>query len=160
MKKSIPVYIIYLAVIVMTIFMTSAQMIAFQAPASKNDDSAKNKNIERIDTIRAIVFSWAEAWSNKDIINYMAYYSPKFKAGNINYQLWRGKKSEVFKRPGAISVEILDLWVFVEGHYATASFIQKYKDAIYSDVGEKVLNLIYTNGRWQIVSEKWHPLKQ
>ncbi len=160
MNKSITVHIVCLAVIVMTIFMAAAQIVAFQAPASKNDDSAKNKNIEKIDTIRAIVFSWAEAWSNKDIINYMTYYNPKFKAGNIDYQLWREKKSEVFKKPGAISVEILDLWVFVEGHYARATFIQKYKDATYSDVGEKVLNLTYTNGRWQIVSEKWQPLKQ
>lgn len=160
MKKTIMPHTFCLAVFAMILFFASAEISAFQTIVAKNSYSKKNKNIEKINTVRAIVFSWAETWKNKDVNNYMSYYSPKFQSGEIDYQLWREKKAKLFQRPGIISLEISDLWVFVEGNHATASFVQKYRDAKHSDIGEKVLNLIYVNGTWQIISEEWKPLRR
>ena len=159
MKKNIIPEAILLGVLVLALFLTAAKALAFQATVAQQNSSGKNKNIEKINAIRANVFAWAETWENKDINKYMAYYSPNFRSGNINYRLWREKKSIVFQRPGAISVKILDLWVLVEGNTATVSFIQKYQDAKHADIGEKVLKFIQVGEHWRIISEQWKPLK-
>ena len=56
-------------------------------------------------------------------------------------------------------VEISDLWVFIEGQIATASFVQRYYDQNVRDVGEKTLILVLENNTWKIISEEWKPLK-
>ena len=151
---------ICLAAIVVLLLCTPAELPAFKSIKANNSDSSGNKNIKKINAIRAIVYAWAQAWEKKDLNNYMTYYSAKFQVGDIDYDLWRERKTKVFKRPGNISVKINDLWVFVEGNDATASFIQKYQDAKHSDIGEKILKLIHVNSTWQIVSESWLPIKR
>ena len=160
MKRYRIIPTICLAAVAVLLLCTPAGLQAFQSVKSQNSYSSRNKNIEKINAIRAIVYMWAQAWENKDLNNYMTYYNPKFQTGDIGYHLWQEKKAKVFQRPGNISIEINDLWVFAEGNYATASFIQKYQDAKHSDIGEKILKFIHVNGTWQIVSENWKPLKR
>jgi hypothetical protein len=68
-------------------------------------------------------------------------------------------KAMHFQKSGDIRIGISDLWVFIEGKYATARFLQRYQDTKFADVGEKTLILINSNGQWKIVSEEWKPLK-
>jgi hypothetical protein len=68
------------------------------------------------------------------------------------------KKTKLFKTSGDIQVEITDLGVFIEGEYATARFVQRYHGSKFSDVGEKTLTMVNSNGKWKIVSEAWKPL--
>ncbi len=62
------------------------------------------------------------------------------------------------QRPGAISLEISYLSVFIKNNHAHVSFIQNYKDAHLSDVGEKKMVLVNSQGTWKITSEEWKPL--
>ena len=128
-----------------------------QTPGSISKDW-KNKNVETIDAVRATIRSWVEAWQNMDINSYMSFYSKQFKTADIDYPVWRERKLKRFQKSESISVEISDLWVFVEGEQAVATFVQKYKDSSYEDLGEKSLRLKNSNGNWEIIYEKWKPI--
>ena len=158
MKKNKIVKAFFAGMFALVLFLTATAAEAFQATLVQTPYGG-DVNVEKINTTRSVVYAWAESWAQKNIQAYMAYYSPNFKSGKLNYKQWREKKALVFQRPGAISIKISDLWVFVEGRTATASFIQTYRDAKHADIGEKVLKFEQVGDRWQIISEKWTPLK-
>jgi len=112
----------------------------------------------QIDDVRANVYAWHRSWQNRDISSYMSFYSPDFRSEDLDYKDWKQKKTQVFKTSGDIQVEITDLGVFIEAEYATARFVQRYHDSKFSDVGEKTLTMVNSNGKWKIVSEAWKPL--
>jgi len=131
-----------------------------QASANETDAAWKDKNIQTINVVRALISAWADSWQQKDIDRYMSYYSRNFRSGEIGYAGWQEKKAKLFNRPGSVSLKVSDLWVVVAGNQASASFIQHYRDAHYSDVGEKTIELVQHDGKWQIISEEWRPLKR
>ena len=111
-----------------------------------------------IDAVRAQVFAWGEAWQNRDIDTYMSFYSPRFQSKGRDFERWREKKAEVFQQVSSIQVEISDLWVFIEGKQAVASFILRYRHPMFADIGEKTLIMVDDGFAWQIVSEEWKPI--
>lgn len=112
----------------------------------------------RIDDVRKTIYAWADAWSSRNIIRYMSFYSPTFIAKELDYQRWLNKRAKQFQTHANIEVNISDLWVFIEGKEATARFVQRYQDTRTTDIGEKTLHLINENNKWLIVSEAWMPL--
>ena len=112
----------------------------------------------QIDDVRANVYAWGKSWQNRDISSFMSFYSSDFRSEGLDYKGWMKKKTKLFKTSGDIQVEITDLGVFIEGEYATARFVQRYQGPKFSDVGEKTLNMVNSNGKWKIVSEVWKPL--
>jgi len=112
----------------------------------------------QIDDVRAYVYAWRNSWENRNISSYMSFYSPDFRSEGLDYKGWMQRKTELFKTDGDIQVEITDLGVFIEAEYATARFVQQYHDSKVSDVGEKTLTMVNTDGKWKIVSEAWKPL--
>ena len=112
----------------------------------------------KIDDVRASVYAWSRSWQSRDINSYMSFYSPGFRSDGLDYKGWKQKKAKLFKMAGDITVDISDLWVFIEGKYATARFLQRYQGPKISDVGEKTLSMVNSNGKWKIVSEIWKPL--
>ena len=112
----------------------------------------------QIDDVRANVYAWHKSWQNRDISSYISFYSPDFRSEGLDYKAWMQKKAKLFKTSGDIQVEISDLGVFIESEYATARFVQRYRDSKFSDVGEKTLTMVNSNGKWKIVSEAWKPL--
>lgn len=111
-----------------------------------------------IDDVRDNVYAWRNSWQDRDINSYMSFYSPDFRSEGLDYKGWMQKKADLFKTSDNIRVEIVDLGVFIEGEYAKARFIQRYHDSKFSDVGEKTLAMVNSNGKWKIVSETWRPL--
>lgn len=112
----------------------------------------------QIDAVRATVYAWGKSWQNRDISSFKSFYSSDFRADGLDYKGWMQKKTKLFKTSGDIQVEITDLGVFIEGGYATARFVQRYQGSKFSDVGEKTLTMVNSNGEWKIVSEAWKPL--
>jgi len=84
-----------------------------------------------IDVVRNRIYLWCTAWQSRDIDAYMSFYSPAFHSEGYDYVGWGLKKSEVFKKPGDITVQISDLWVLIEGNRAVARFLQHYARALY-----------------------------
>ena len=132
----------------------------FQATANETDSAWKDKNIEAINTVRALISDWADSWQEKNIDRYMSYYSRNFRSGGLDYSGWQDKKARLFKKSESPSLKVSDLWVFIEGNHASASFIQHYWDANYADVGEKTINLVKDDGKWKIISEEWRPINR
>ncbi len=114
----------------------------------------------KIDDVRASVYAWCKSWQNRDIDTYMSFYSENFRSEGLDYRGWIEKKKKHFKMINDLQVDISDLGVFIEGESAVARFIQRYQDPKISDVGEKTLTMIYSEGKWKIVSEAWKPLKE
>ncbi|MDF1593222.1 MAG: hypothetical protein P1P89_17030 [Desulfobacterales bacterium] len=160
MRTVIVTLLLAAALLVTVPFTLAADSNDFQATANKTDSAWKDKNIEAINTVRAFISDWADSWQEKNIDRYMSYYSRTFRSGGVDYAGWQDKKARIFKRPGSPSLKVSDLWVVIEGNHASASFIQHYRDAHYSDIGEKIINLIKSNGNWQIISEEWKPINR
>lgn len=111
-----------------------------------------------IDAVRAVVYDWSRVWQSRNIESYISYYSPAFRSKEYDYDDWLAKKTTLFQRHSSISLKISDLWVFIEGKSAIATFVQQYQNPIFTDVGEKTLLLVKTHDTWKIVSEEWKPL--
>ena len=119
---------------------------------------AEARSLSDIEAVRTTISAWAKARESRNIDNYMAFYSPGFKSGELDFQRWREKKTTLFQSPGHVSLKITDLWVFVEGVGAEVRFIQHYESRYRSDVGEKKMFLARSNGNWKIFFEEWKPL--
>ena len=158
MRKNTVILIVIIAVFAMVHLILAVDISAAQTNATKSGNTNKNSNIDEIDDVGAVIYSWANAWKNKDTKSYLSFYSPSFHSKDLNYTNWIKKKTKLFKRSGAISLEIFYLSVFIKDNHAHVSFIQKYKDAYNSDVGEKKMVLVNSQGTWKITSEEWKPL--
>lgn len=119
---------------------------------------AEARSLSDIEAVRTTISAWAKAWESRNIDNYMSFYSPAFKSGELDFQEWREKKTTLFQSSGPVSLKITDLWVFVEEGGAEVKFIQHYGSRYRSDVGEKTMFLARSNGTWNIFWEEWKPL--
>ena len=113
-----------------------------------------------INSIRATIYSWQEAWQSKDINRYKLFYSKKFRSDGLDYQRWMNKKEKIFAAPGTISIELFDLEINPQNEQVIATFIQRYKSGALSDVGEKKLVLIQSDDMYKIIAEKFALLKE
>jgi murein L,D-transpeptidase YafK len=148
-----------LFVSVFAIIQLFSSNILCTAQSNTNDmDNALQENISEINTVRALIYDWGSAWRRKDIGEYISYYSSTFQSKDLNYAALMEKKSKLFKRPGTISLEIFYLGVIIKKNYADISFIQRYKNMNYLDIGEKNIALVNVNGKWKIISEEWKPI--
>ena len=158
MSKNTVISVVIIAVFAMVQLILAVDISTAQTNAKKGSNTNKNSNIDDIDDVGAVIYAWANAWKNKDTKSYLSFYSPSFHSKDLNYSNWMKKKTKLFQRPGAIALEILYLSVFIKNNSAHVSFIQKYKDAYHSDVGEKKMVLVNSQGTWKIASEEWKPL--
>ena len=138
----------------------AADSNGFQTTANETGSAWKDKNVEAINTVRALILDWADSWQEKDIDRYLSFYSRDFRSGKLDYAAWQDKKARVFKKSGSVSLKVTDLGVVIEGDHASASFIQHYRDAHYTDIGEKTINLVQNDGKWHIISEEWRPISR
>ena len=158
MRKNTVILIVIIAVFAIVHLILAVDISAAQTNAKKGINTKKNSDIDEIDDVGSVIYAWANAWKNKDTKSYLSFYSPSFHSKDLNYPNWIKRKTKLFQRSGAISLEIFYLSVFIKNNYAHVSFIQKYKDAYHSDVGEKKMVLVNSQGTWKITSEEWKPL--
>ena len=158
MRKNPVILVMIIAVFAMMHLIFAVDISAAQTNAKKGSNTNINSNFDDIDDVGSVIYAWANAWKNKDTKSYLSFYSPTFHSKDLNYSNWTKKKTKLLQRPGAISLEIFYLSVFIKDNHAHVSFIQKYKDAYHSDVGEKKMVLVNSQGTWKITSEEWQPL--
>ena len=158
MRKNTVILVVIIAVFAMVHLILAVDISAAQTNAKKGSNTNINSNVDDIDDVGSVIYAWANAWKNKDTKSYLSFYSTSFHSKNINYSNWMKRKTKLFLRPGAIALEIFYLSFFIKDKHAHVSFIQKYKDAYHSDVGEKKMVLVNSQGTWKITSEEWRPL--
>lgn len=110
-------------------------------------------------SVQQTVSAWRQAWQEKDMERYAAFYSEGFHASGQDRQAWLERKASTFALPGRIQIDISDLRIEASEDRATATFTQRYRDPRISDVGRKNLTLRRENGDWRILGEDWSPLE-
>lgn len=128
--------------------------------------------------ITARVNDWATAWRQKDIDNYLKFYSDKFTPEPpTDRATWEKQRRERLSTNGKIGLKVNDLVVTCDGNKATAKFKQDYSVTTYkikktADTGCEVCNMKRIpivgyrdsvnkelqferggNGQWQILKE-------
>ena len=114
-----------------------------------------NNNNSDVKQITETVEAWAQAWSAKDINQYLANYSKSFKTpkGESRKQ-WEQTRRERVSRPARIKVEIANIKITMQAsNMATASFRQTYNANGSAQRTIKTLAMKKVGGSWLIDQE-------
>jgi len=115
-------------------------------PRENPDDAAVTATIE----------AWAKAWSRRDVDAYLAAYSPKFKPpGGESRPSWENSRRERITSPKKIVVELTDIHIKDLGaNRYQANFRQSYRSDKLVSRTHKVMELVKSGHKWQIIEER------
>ena len=100
--------------------------------------------------------SWAAAWSEQRVDDYLAAYSSQFEApASLERGEWAAQRHRRILRPGWIRLTLGPLRrTLVDGDRVQISFEQRCETDGYGDRVVKTLELIRENGSWKIAAER------
>jgi len=125
---------------------TPSAPVAKVEPVQNDGDARK--------TVESVVLAWAQAWSAKDMTNYLAAYSADFDPpGKQSRSVWEQGRKDRITGKTHISVKLTDLNIKVNGNEAVAKFRQAYKADSLSVSSRKTLLLNKTGNQWLIAKE-------
>jgi tetratricopeptide (TPR) repeat protein len=105
--------------------------------------------------ISAAIRGWADAWSSKDALGYLSYYSTDFETPDkLTRADWEAQRKTRIESPSSINVNVKISKISIIGNEATAVFQQKYKSDRFSSDNTKTLKLVRVGDRWMIRSER------
>ena len=127
-----------------------------EKPATAATRPAAQSATAETDAVLAAVNGWARAWSGKNADAYLAYYAPSFQVpGGEARANWEATRRDRIVRPRLIEVTVGSPKVsFDASGRALVKFRQGYKSETLNTSGAKILTLMKSNDRWQIVQEK------
>ncbi|MFK8015652.1 MAG: tetratricopeptide repeat protein [Gammaproteobacteria bacterium] len=101
------------------------------------------------------VRGWASSWSAQDVDGYLDSYGPSFRPANgASRASWNRYRRERLTKPSFIAVDLTEMNIELnDAQSATATFVQRYRSDNYEDQVRKTLEMVRTDGRWQIASE-------
>lgn len=102
----------------------------------------------------AAIDEWAQAWSARDVADYLDFYSPDFRTPHhMSRAHWEAKRRARLKEASFIDVEIQSPEVSIDGTKATTTFYQSYRSDRSSSRDRKTLIWEKQDGKWKIVRE-------
>ncbi|MBE0493940.1 MAG: tetratricopeptide repeat protein [Thiomicrospira sp.] len=101
------------------------------------------------------VEAWRQAWSNKNVADYLAAYSDSFVPANSqSLKAWQSARQRSLTGPRFIEVYVSDVTLTpLTEALVRFTFNQRYRSNIVQDEVIKVLLLEKTAGQWKIVQE-------
>lgn len=107
-------------------------------------------------TAAAAVRSWAAAWSEQRVDDYLAAYSTEFQPPQgLRPAEWASRRRNRIQRPARIQVSLDELsQTVVAADRVRVSFRQSYETETFSDQVDKTLELVWEDGAWKIVIEQ------
>lgn len=104
---------------------------------------------------RQLVTDWARAWSDGEVDNYLAAYSPAFvPAEGASRTSWETQRRQRVEKGRGIVVKVSELqFESTAADRATVVFEQQYSARGIADLSKKTLHLERVEGRWRIVRE-------
>ena len=105
--------------------------------------------------IISLTRDWAAAWSAKNFIAYIGFYSEQFSpANNLSRDQWAESRRARIARPASISVQLSDIAAekLTDNQFAVR-FNQRYRSDNFSENSEKTLIWQQANNDWKIVRE-------
>ncbi len=106
--------------------------------------------------VRTAVNSWANAWSAKDVDNYVKSYSAKFVPPNkLSRSKWQEQRRIRLSKPRYIKVILDNVRIeILSQDLAMVRFVQTYQSDSYKDQVNKQLLLNKVDGAWLISKEE------
>jgi len=106
--------------------------------------------------VRTAVNSWANAWSAKDVDNYVNSYSAKFVPPNkLSRSKWQEQRRIRLSKPRYIKVILDNVRIeILSQDLALVRFVQTYQSDSYKDQVNKQLLLNKVDGAWLISKEE------
>jgi tetratricopeptide (TPR) repeat protein len=87
-----------------------------------------NNSVDTHQIISTTIDEWAQAWSDKKVEIYLAYYGASFKPPKgMSRQAWEQQRKERISKPSKISVQVSDVKIESDGNAAKAKFKQFYR---------------------------------
>jgi hypothetical protein len=121
------------------------------APALAAADPARTKEVEEV------LEAWRLAWELGEWRAYARFYDPHFHDGARSRKDWERQRRTRLARKD-VSVKLENVRVDLESAYrADVRFVQHYTAKAHTDVGDKRLHLVRTEGAWRITQEEWKP---
>jgi len=108
------------------------------------------------DNIIKTVNAWAKAWSDKNVTAYFAFYASDFQTPRgVKRTTWERTRRDRIIKPKSIKVEITHPKVtLVNPTRAKVSFRQLYHSDTFKHDSSKTLEMVKTDGKWQIRQER------
>lgn len=134
---------------------TKAPAVVATAPAAASTaPSAPAVSGDAQREVEAAVAAWAQAWSSKNMADYLGAYGPAFKPpGGQARAAWETERRARIEPRSRIGVDISDLTVTANADRATARFRQDYTSDNLDITSRKTLELVRSGARWLIVRE-------
>jgi len=108
-----------------------------------------------VDTALNRVESWAQAWQRKQVEVYLASYAEEFvPEQKLSKAAWVDQRKKRLSAKGDLTITLSQMNVQVNGHKATAEFVQHYTANGKKEDVNKRLTLANVNGDWLIVREQ------
>ena len=106
-------------------------------------------------TLIETLTAWVNAWSARNVAEYMQAYSNNFKPPpGLTREAWQAQRTASISSAQSIVVTISDIKIDIkDAKSATSTFVQNYRASAYQDTVQKTLEWEYVDGRWQIISE-------
>ncbi len=125
------------------------------SPAAAAPTPAPSKTSTGSDEVVKAMTGWADAWSRKDMKNYLGAYASNFDTpGGISRKNWEQEREQrIAGKGGKISVSFDNPQVTVNGDRATAKFRQHYKAPGLSSSTTKTLVFVRSGSKWLIKEE-------
>ena len=105
--------------------------------------------------VQLAIKQWAEAWSARDVAQYLSSYTAGFKPAGVSRAKWEAQRKERIGKANSIAVEVSELKIRLrDDSRASATFKQAYRSDTHQDSTHKMLQLEKVGDVWLIASEK------
>ena len=114
-----------------------------------------------LEDIKKLVFSWVDAWTNKDLQEYISFYDQNFRSRGMNLTAWKKHKARINNKYYNLQIRIDDIEIKqITNNRIDISFKLDYQADDYRDFGFKRMRLIKKEDHWKIVREEWISIKK
>jgi murein L,D-transpeptidase YafK len=122
-------------------------------PTPMPESSPFRERIERF------IYGWKEAWEQKDLDRYIAFYATDFRSRGMDRGAWERHRERLNQKYRSVRVNISDLKVLaVTRASVTVRFKQDYRADGFRDYGLKQIVLVKKGDDWKIRKEEWQAL--
>ena len=134
---------------------TVTQPAAQQPAAAKSAEPAKPAIVDPSGELIKTVNSWAKAWSENDIKNYLGFYAPNFQTpkGEPRSDWEAARRLRIGKKKIEVRIESPKVKI-TDGSRASVTFRQDYRSPGLKVASTKTLVMVKNGDRWMIQQER------
>jgi adhesin transport system outer membrane protein len=132
----------------------SSMMVPLPSAMSSLPSAPTRKDPPPSSPVSQRLIDWANAWTNKDVTTYLAFYDATFKPANVARTKWFDNRKRLVTREGPIELRISNVQRrTLSPNLVETTFDQVYTATNFKDQTQKVLQWKRKGSEWYIVKE-------